>query len=186
MADNDQIIEEQLDAALKEYGVVEPRAGLEGRILANLRSEGDQVVTRIWRWWPVLAVVTSMLPMGTAVLLRTKARPTRAAIVTTGLATVPAATEVRRARGNEVQVQQRSRGHGRESRIEVSVPRLEQFPSPQPLSEQEELLADYIEQFPHQAVLVARAQTQLMKQEMMERDLPLEDAGSTDSQQENP
>jgi hypothetical protein len=43
----------------------------------------------------------------------------------------------------------------------TSAPKSEQFPSPQPLSEQEKLLASYVERFPEHAVLVARAQAQL-------------------------
>jgi hypothetical protein len=38
-----------------------------------------------------------------------------------------------------------------------TVPKLEQFPSPHPLSEQEQLLANYIAQYPEHALLVARA-----------------------------
>jgi hypothetical protein len=53
------------------------------------------------------------------------------------------------------------------------------------LSEQEELLARYIEQYPHEAVVVARAQTELMKQEMIELELPPEAAVPPDSQLEN-
>jgi hypothetical protein len=47
---------------------------------------------------------------------------------------------------------------------------LEQFPSPQPLSAQEEILTRYIQQFPREAGLVAQAQTQLSKQEMIEQE----------------
>ena len=78
-----------------------------------------------------------------------------------------------------------SHAHRRGERAAVSASRREQFPSPQPLSEQEELLARYIERFPHEAVLMARAQTQLMKEEMSDRELPLEEAVPTDSQQKN-
>jgi hypothetical protein len=185
MEGKDHIIDEQLDAALKAYGAAEPRAGLEGRILANLRAERGRVTAPAWRWWPVLLAVASMLLVGTAVLLKTKARPARLATVTTGVATVPAAKEVATAHGDEVRVGSPSRARHRENRVVTSAPRLEQFPSPRPLSKQEKLLARYIERFPREAVLVARAQTELMRQETLEQGLPAEEQVSTDSQMEN-
>ena len=130
-----------------------------------------------------MVAVASMLLIGMAVWLKTKARPARSAIVITGVATVPAAKEIRSAEGNQVHIAPTSRPHRRERRVVAAVLRLEHFPSPQPLSEQEELLARYIEQYPHEAVVVARAQTELMK-EMIERE-PAPESVSTDSQQEN-
>jgi hypothetical protein len=187
-SDQERFTDEQLDAALKNYGAVEPRSGLEGRVLANLRIERAQVETRAWRWWPALAVVTSMLLIGAAVLLKTKTHPSTSPLAVASQPTVPAAKERPRANvtahGNEARVMMASRRR-RKGQVVAPVPRLEQFPSPQPLSEQEALLARYIEQFPHEAGLVARAQTQLMKQEMMELEPAPESAVSTDSQQEN-
>jgi hypothetical protein len=179
-----QVNDDLLDRALKQYGAGEPRDGLEERILANLQIERSRMTARTWRWWPVMVAVASMLLIGTAVWLKTKARPARSAIVITGVATVPAAKEIRSALGNEVRVATASRPHRRERRVVAAVARLEHFPSPQPLSEQEELLARYIEQYPHEAVVVARAQTELMK-EMIEREPAPESAVSADSQQEN-
>jgi hypothetical protein len=179
----ERLIDDRLDAALKQYGAAEPRAGLERRILANLRSERAHAISHTWRWWPVMTVVTTMLLIGTGVLLKTHF--TNPPLVIGDRPSVPSTTERPRASGNEAHVLTASRPHRDQNRIAGPAPRLEQFPSPQPLSEQEELLARYIGQFPHDAVLMARAQTQLAKQEIMERDLPLGDAVSTDSQQEN-
>ena len=55
-------------------------------------------------------------------------------------------------------------------------PRLDQFPSPRPLSEQEILLARFVEQFPREAAMIATAQTRLLAQEEneIERETPLE------------
>jgi hypothetical protein len=61
--------------------------------------------------------------------------------------------------------------------------RREQFPTPQPLSQQEAMLARYIEQFPREASLMAQAQTQLTRQEMIERETPLGSEISSDSEQ---
>jgi hypothetical protein len=43
-------------------------------------------------------------------------------------------------------------------------PRLDQFPSAQPLSEQEIALARYVSQFPQEATLIARAQGEYEKE----------------------
>jgi hypothetical protein len=47
-------------------------------------------------------------------------------------------------------------------------PKLEQFPAPQPLSEQEKLLQAYVAKYPEQAGLVARARTEELRQEQLE------------------
>ena len=47
-------------------------------------------------------------------------------------------------------------------------PKLEQFPSPQPLSEQEKLLQNYVAENPEQAVLLARARTEALRQDQLE------------------
>ena len=50
----------------------------------------------------------------------------------------------------------------------AAAPKLDHFPSPQPLSEQEKLLLDYVERFPEQAARVAEAQTALAQREKLE------------------
>ena len=45
--------DELLDKALEEFGRTEPRAGLESRVLANLRIEQERL-TRARRWWGAL------------------------------------------------------------------------------------------------------------------------------------
>ncbi len=52
------------------------------------------------------------------------------------------------------------------------VARLEQFPAPTPLSDQEKLLARYVQEFPHRAALIARAQTELQKSDEFEMAAP--------------
>jgi hypothetical protein len=181
MEGKDHIIDEQLDAALKAYGAAEPRAGLEGRILANLRAERGRAVRPHWQWWPALVAVAVMLLMGAALVMRMHRQTSPFAVG--NQPAVPAARESPKVR--EARVVAAAHPRSRANRAVASVPKLEQFPSPQPLSEQEEQLARYIERFPREAVLVARAQTQLMKQEMMEQELAPENAPSTDSHQEN-
>jgi Zn-dependent M16 (insulinase) family peptidase len=49
--------------------------------------------------------------------------------------------------------------------VTASGPKLDRFPSPQPLSDQEKLLASYVADDPHHAVLIARAQAELEKRD---------------------
>jgi hypothetical protein len=50
----EQFAAELLGAALEQYRNVEPRTGLEERILANLQSEQQSVRWFWWQWRPVL------------------------------------------------------------------------------------------------------------------------------------
>ena len=182
--DKEILIDQLLDAALKEYGVTEPRPGLEGRILANLRAEGSHAAPRTWLRRPVLLAVATMLLTGITAFLKT--RDTNRPLATGNHLAVPAVKEGTRAPQNQSRVLSASRAHYRGKSVVASAPRLEQFPSPQPLSKQEELLARYIEQFPREAVLMARAQTELLQREMIEPDAPPEKVVAQDSQEQNP
>lgn len=53
MDKNDKQFDELLDNALTDYSNVEPRAGLEGRILANLATAEPE--NKSWfRWWQLI------------------------------------------------------------------------------------------------------------------------------------
>lgn len=51
----EQLTADLLDAALARYCSVQPRAGLEERILANLQTERQATGWFWWQWGPVLA-----------------------------------------------------------------------------------------------------------------------------------
>lgn len=51
---NEQACAELLDAALAQYRRVEPRAGLEERLLAHLQTEQQTARWFWWQWGPVL------------------------------------------------------------------------------------------------------------------------------------
>ena len=68
---------------------------------------------------------------------------------------------------------------------QVKAPKLEQFPSPSPMNEQEKMLARYVRKFPQRAALVARAQTELQKRDQREMTAPWpKNAVSTSSDQQ--
>ena len=174
-------LERELDAALAKYAAIEPRAGIEQRILANLRAEHKRSSVRSWWGWPamgglsVAVVVVALLlasefwnpaPNLTAHQSPTAAFPaehkTIAGVGSLRGAASPA-TELGTASG-----QRRPRGahlHSREAESAVG-PKLDVFPSPQPLSEQEKMLVAYVAQHSQQAALIARARTEELKEDL--------------------
>jgi hypothetical protein len=165
-----------LDAALAKYTAVEPRTGLEERVLANLRSAAPLANGAWWRW-SLAAALAAVLLIVITLAWRSRA-PSHPAI-----ANHPTSTEHRDA-GPEKNVAHHDanviprprlahRAHARGSApVVAAVPKLDQFPSPHPMSAQEQILAIYVAQFHDEAVLVARARKEAMdrdrEQEMRE------------------
>ena len=153
-------LDQWLDGALRQYGEAEPRSGLEGRVLANLRSA--ESAPNPWRWWPLLGATAAMLVVGAAVLLRHHTAsapevPIRQAQGPPSVAAAPGAALAPKAIGRPAA--QRQIVH-----VQVE-PRLPQFPSPRPLTSQERALARYVEDRPAEAKQMAEAQTELMEEE---------------------
>jgi hypothetical protein len=169
--------EEWLDAALNKYGDSEPRPGLENRLLAVLRAEQQARAGRSWMAWPAVASLAAAL-LVVAGVFQTARQGEIPAIRST-----PAAPLI--SRTSSVPTTQlgpsRTRGRRNEKR---SLPRPEQFPSPQPLSEQERLLASYVEKFPREATIVARVQTAAFQEE--DRELAKTENSQDPSQGEQP
>jgi len=153
-----------LDAALSQYAAVEPRAGLEERVLANLRAEREHVVTRAcWRW--AAAVVAIIVA---ASLLWRSGRPTPSTTAHHPSTTVEGSRQSAMQAadlgpGAPIRPAHRASSKRRMGRrvadpraAVVAEPRLGQFPSRQPLSEQEKLLMRFVAEFPTEAKLVAQ------------------------------
>ena len=157
-----------LDAALKQYGNAAPRAGLEHRILA--RVNGEQLGKKpLWHWQVALAAVTVMLLIGIGLLLNQEyARNTPIAHESE---TRNFQKEVKPPQTTSVlaETPRSQHVHKRKQALKTprdAEPRLEQFPSPAPLNEQEKMLAQYVQNQRHEAVMVARARSEIEKQEL--------------------
>lgn len=158
-------LDRMLDAALAKFAAVEPRAGLEGRVLARLRSEPLPPSRRVWLQWGLAGAVAAIALV--AVLAWRSSRAPHPVIAnhlpTTiqgqsiqGAKPAPHATdEVTSAKAASMRKLAARRAPA--SRV-VAHPKLEQFPSPQPLSAEEIALAKYVKNFPKEAGLVAQAQ----------------------------
>jgi hypothetical protein len=169
-------LDRQLDAALAKYVAVEPRTGLEERVLANIRAQRERSAMKSWWRWPAVAALTVLLVVAIFVTSRSS-RPAP------NVATDPSATHQtiahdgrsavktpvpsdRSRRGSDSQRRSSPRRHP--APVFASAPRLDQFPSPEPLSEQETILARYVTKYPEHAALIAQARTEELRQDSAE------------------
>ena len=172
----------RLDAALAKYAAVEPRPGLEERILANLQSQRDRVPNRVWWRWSVAGAFAALVVVALALAWRS-GKPSHG-LIANHSSTMPHAAKhpttpivangrENQVRGNHARPQQRvarrrTAVHRSQSIVASANPKLDRFPSPQPLSEQEKILASYVEKYPEEAVLLARARTEALRQDQLE------------------
>lgn len=163
---NDKNLDRWLDGALQRYGNVEPRTGLESRILANLEAAAQ--VRRHGRgWWWAWGAAALMACIAVAMWVGIDMHHlTKRTVATTNPATVGASAKGSQPAPLQVaHLPHRVKRHSIPPNIEAAKqPRLEQFPSARPLSEQEQLLARYVRELPEEAVLVAQAQAESQKE----------------------
>jgi hypothetical protein len=184
------VFDRELDLVLAQFATVEPRAGLEERVLANMRTKQDRAEERsLWRW-PALAALAAILLVTISLVWRSaKSKPD----ITVQHAPKSTHFETQVAGNRGVgSVSPQEAGTGRQSKPHVvshsvrvipSAPKLDQFPSPQPLSEQEKILAGYVTKYPEHAALIAQARTEELLRDATEE--MGEAARNEDSQQRN-
>ena len=168
--ERDTDLDRMLDTALAKYAAVEPRAGLEVRILANLRSQPPRSTNRSWWAWSLAAVAVAIV---LAVVILRPARPSRPAFahnpntiqpdapLTEKQVGVPARTGATKSRINS--------RHSPRAAVATRNPKLDQFPAPRPLSEQEMILKRFVQQYPDDAALLAEARTESLRRDLEEK-----------------
>ena|SRR5579863_10450075 len=159
----------QLDSALANYAAVEPRVGLEERILTNLRAESNQRPSHAWwRWGVAGAVAVIAIAVGLEWRSSGTAHPVIANRPTLIQNSSDHGAKTVALSGGQIRADKRlpiQRTAVRRTQVTTaSAPRLDQFPSPQPLSAQELALARYVSQFPQEATLIAQAQEEFQKE----------------------
>ena len=186
----------ELNAALAKYAAAEPRAGLEERVLANLRAEREHGVGRAgWRWH-ALALAAVTIAVVVALVWRFERQTTERRAGRPTL-TMPGGQHLSPEAGAAIASEpgrptiQATKKSGRPGlrppqRVLAAAeerPKLEQFPSPQPLSEQERILADYVADYPEHAALIAQARAEALRRDIM--DEMRESAGGKDQNLQN-
>jgi hypothetical protein len=168
-------LDSALDAALAKYAAVEPRAGLGDRVLANLRIEQARMPVRAWWRWSVAGALAAVVFVALALAWR-PFKPSPASVENHSselqMGGYPAikpsvdGPNVARAAATSAKVRVVARRQ-HPSSMASNQPKLDQFPSPQPLSEQEKLLQNYVARYPEHAVLVARALTGALRPDQL-------------------
>jgi hypothetical protein len=171
---NDKV-DRELDTALARFAAAEPRIGLEQRILANLRAERRHAFAPGWWRWPLVAALAAVIVMIVSISWRS------AKVSNITAQHQPAPTNeynrTQTANNNEIGlIRPHNAASERWAKHPVSHPasaiaaaaKLDQFPSPQPLSEQEAMLARYVAKFPEHAALIAQARTEELRQDSSE------------------
>jgi hypothetical protein len=178
--DGEQGVDRELDMVLAKYASIEPRAGLEQRVLANLRAE-RQPVLKLWSWRRT-AVAAVLLAIMAAVLSWRSGRPGPSTIAQRPPRTassIPQSEQVSASAGAEENGSRPSTVFDRpavrraQPAVVVSAAaavqhKLDQFPSPRPLSEQEQILVNYVAKYPETAALIAQARTEEREKEREE------------------
>ncbi len=179
--ENNSAIDQLLDSSLREFGAAEPRPGLELRVLAALEAERPQMIQRpLWlrAAWSFAAVAAIALVMWGLVSEKTIREPVvesrkmdecdvyklipgiregnpDADRICPDQPSAAASTEVSRSPSRRRIVREQTT---QAKTAAITAPRLDSFPSQQPLSEQELLLARLVTQHPSEAILLAQAQ----------------------------
>ena len=156
-------LDDQLDAVLAKYAAVEPRTGLEERILANLKSRERASAPVAWpRWAGALAVA---LLIAISLLWVEKHSPQqllpRPATLPEQASHQPIAQSARShstRRVKPVKVSAADKRSFTQPALAAAEPKLDRFPSPQPLTAEELALVRYVQSFPQEATLIAQAQ----------------------------
>lgn len=148
---DNRFVDNLLDRALENFRRAQPAPGLEGCILDRLEAEAAR--GRQWRWvWVPVAATAAVVLAATVVYVNRWAAPPPVESVTavpgppavTTAVVPPAPQPVKIAPRAPVATAQRP-----------AAPRLAQFPSPAPLSEQERLLLRYVQQASPEQLLAA-------------------------------
>jgi hypothetical protein len=166
----------ELDAAVAKYAAAEPRAGLEERILENLRAEKTHARDRAWWGWAIAGAMAIIVVM--VALAWRSVRPSQPMVANRPKATVHDSeeprTQVTADENSPIHKEARAPIRGaiarptKTSAVSGNNPKLDQFPSPQPLSEQEKILARYVNQYPEHASLIAQARMEMLRRDREE------------------
>ena len=179
-----------LDAALAKYAAVEPRAGLEERVLATLHAERNRAPDRAWRRWGLALAAMAVILAAATLAFRTRKPPPSVIAKTPSTTASPTKPPAQLANREETVVPHAHsprrkviRHWAQQEGVLAAVPKLDQFPSPRPLSEQERMLASYVANDPQRAALIAEARMEALRKDQEEKLREAAQDSNGDSQQ---
>jgi hypothetical protein len=153
-------LDEMLDAALAEYGAVEPLRGLEERVLGRLRGAETR---RRWWIWGAVATAAVAVTIGAVLLGRPAERSAPAVVEKQPAVTAPKPAQPSAPVAPQPTVARAPARHAavaaqmaRAPQFGVSTPALPKrdvFPTPGPPTSEELLLAHYLRVTPREEVL---------------------------------
>ena len=159
MRDDDRFVNDLLEAALKSYSTGEPRAGLETRILAGVRSRQRAARRHMFAWAAAACAGIAILALTLHVHRAPLRRPTKYTSLAANengaqrapLQPAKAPANVPAMKMDDVGAALVAAQGAHEGRPYKSLrasrsTRPEQFPTPMPLTEQEKLLLAYVRQ----------------------------------------
>lgn len=150
---NEKRMDEMLDSLLAAYSDVEPRPGLETRLIAQLRAEAEMKTARrpMFFWlWTSSAVAAFAVVLIAVYVLRPGDMPQPPAIPVAGVPHLPVATP---SNGHSPTVKEPWRPAATvEPAVIAEDVRKEVFPTPTALSPQEQLLLKYLARTPREEV----------------------------------
>ncbi len=154
---NEKKLDDLLNSALSEYSAVEPRPGLEARILARIQDSAQQP-----RWWSVRWLVAGATAAAIAVIVlsvlffRPARRPQRVEIQPNHPQAIQPqpqpSSEDTTAKTAPVRKEKRL-SHAQPQQELALSDRPSVFPTPADLSEQEKLMLAYIAQTPKEEII---------------------------------
>jgi hypothetical protein len=150
--DREKRLDEMLDSLLANYSHVEPRPGLETRLIAHLRAEAETKPARrpMFFWmWTSSAIATVVLVSIAVYLLRFPELPQPPVVRVAAPPVLPVTAPAHQPRPKT----QEPRAVTVETATTASDVRQPVFPTPVALSPQEEILLRYLARTPKQEVV---------------------------------
>jgi len=190
---NIDVLDRELDAALAKFTRAEPRAGLEQRVFANLRTERQRATNRSWWPWPAVAALAAVMIVSLFLASRL-AKPAQNIVEQHSQAPTRTNENVGTLANNrgsgsiptrEASGRPKPHAVNHTTATVVSASKLDKFPSPQPLNEQEKILARYVANYPEHAALIAQARAEELRQDAAEEMSEAASTGNENLQQRN-
>ena len=162
MADHkkDQQIDEMLDSLLNNYSAVQPRPGLETRMLAHVHdAAGDAKPSQSWgfKWgWMAAAALAGIVGIAVLVGLHRKSAPPTVVHMTQPAAPQPHQQSVQPQKIITGAANHPPKKHVALTAQNVNLPiyqRPNVFPTPEPLSKEEKLLVRYVTRTPREELM---------------------------------